>query len=128
MRKKIIFLLFFCCLAKLYHIADRRMDFSLDLLINSFTVSAAEQSSLGQIADDVVLIKNIFLNKNVSEFMLSEDILRICPRCSHRIIEFIYPIKIKQNAAFLVAYKNDDKQKNCELISFTKSYNIYECK
>ena len=73
MRKKIIFLLFFCCLAKLYHIADRRMDFSLDLLINSFTVSAAEQSSLGQIADDVVLIKNIFLNKNVSEFMLSED-------------------------------------------------------
>ena len=128
MRKKIIFLLFFLCLAKLYHIADRRMDFSLDLLINSFTVSAAEQSSLGQIADDVVLIKNIFLNKNVSEFMLSEDFLRICPRFSHRIIEFIYPIKIKQNAAFLVAYKNDDKQKNCELISFTKSYNIYECK
>ena len=128
MRKKIIFLLFFLCLAKLYHIADRRANFSLNLLINSFSVNAGEQSSLGQIGDDVILIKDIFLKKDISEFVLSKDTLENCPRCSHRIIEFIYPIKIKQNAAFLVAHKNDEKQKNCELISFTNSYNIYECK
>ena len=128
MRKKIIFLLFFLCLAKLYHIADRRANFSLNLLINSFSVNAGEQSSLGPIAGDVILIKDMFLNKDISEFILSENILKNCPRCSHRIIEFIYPIKIKQKAAFLVAHKNDEKQKNCELISFTNSYNIYECK
>ena len=128
MRKKIIFLIFFLCLAKLYHIADRRTNFSLNLLINSFSVNAGEQSSLGSIASDVILIKDIFLNKDISEFILSEDILKNCPRCAHRIIEFIYPVKIKQNAAFLIAYKNDEEQKNCELISFTKSYNIYECK
>ena len=59
MRKKIIFLLFFLCLAKLYHIADRRMNFSLNLLINSFSVNAGEQSSLGLIASDVILIKDV---------------------------------------------------------------------
>ena len=128
MRKKIIFLLFFLCLAKLYHIAERRTNFSLNLLINSFSVNAGEKSSLGQIGDDIIIIKNFFLNKDISEFVLSKDTLENCPRCSQRIIEFVYPIKIKQKATFLVAYKNEKKQKNCELTSFTKSYNIYECK
>jgi hypothetical protein len=128
MREKIIFLLFLLCLAKLYHIADRRMNFSLDLLINSFSLNAGERSSLEPFAGDVIKIKDYFLIKKVSEYKLSEDILKNCPRCSQRIIEFIYPVKFNQNSAFLIAYKNEEKQKNCKIVSFTESYNIYECK
>ena len=86
MRKKIIFLLFFLCLAKLYHIADRRMNFSLNLLINSFSVNSGEKSSLGPIADDYISIKNIFLNKKISYFKISEYLLKDCPACSYRIV------------------------------------------
>ena len=128
MKTKIIFIIFILCLAKLYHIAERRMNFSLDLLINSFSLNAGERSSLAPFASDVIKIKDFFLIKNVSEYKLSENVLKNCPRCSQRIMEFTYPIKFNQNATFLITYKNEEKQKNCNIISFTKSYNIYECK
>ena len=128
MRKKIIFLLFFLCLAKLYHIADRRMNFSLNLLINSFSVNAGEKSSLGPIADDYISIKNIFLNKKISDFRISEYILEECPACSHRIVEFVYPIKFNQDANILISSNKEVKKINCEIISNTKYFNIHECK
>ena len=128
MRKKIIFLLFFLCLAKLYHIADRRMNFSLNLLINSFSVNAGEKSSLGPIADDYISIKNIFLNKKISVFKISEYILEECPSCSHRIVEFVYPIKFKQDANILISSYKEVEKINCEIISNTKYFNIHECK
>ena len=70
MRKKIILLLFLLCLVKLYHIADRRMDFSFTLLINSFNKNAGEKSSLGFLADDYISIKNIFLDKKISKYKM----------------------------------------------------------
>ena len=128
MRKKIIFLLCFLCLAKLYHIADRRMNFSLNLLINSFCVNAGEKSSLGPIADDYIMIKKIFLNKKIAEFKISEYILEYCPGCSHRIVEFSYPIKFKQDANILIDSTKEVEEINCEIISNTKYFNIHECK
>ena len=40
MRKKIIYLLFVLCLIKLYHIADRSLKFSPNLLLSSFKKNA----------------------------------------------------------------------------------------
>ena len=128
MRKKIIFLLFLLCLVKLYHIADRRMGFSFDLLINSFNKNAGEKSSLGLFADDYISIKNIFLDKKISEFKISKYLLEDCPSCSRQIIEFTYPILFKQEANILIASNKESKKINCEVISNTKLFNIYECK
>ena len=128
MKKKIVYLLFVLCLIKLYHIADRRANFSLNLLINSFSVNAGEKSSLGPIADDYISIKNIFLNKKISVFKISEYILEECPACSHRIVEFVYPIKFKQDTNILISSKNEVEKINCEIISGTKYFNIHECK
>ena len=65
MKKKIIYFLFLLSLIKLYDIADRSLNFSPNLLINSFEQNAGEKSSLGFLADDFIKIRNFFLSKNI---------------------------------------------------------------
>ena len=128
MRKKIVFLLFVLCLIKLYDIAGRSLNFSPNLLINSFKQNVGEKISLGLAAEDVIPIRNFFLSKNILEYKLSEEILKNYELYYQRIIELSYPIKMKQSASILVAHKIEDVQKNCVLLHFTKTFNIYECK
>ena len=116
MKKKIIFLLFILCLIKLYHIADRSLNFSTKLLMNSFKPYAGEESSLLNSGTDVIPIRNFFLSNNISEFKLSEEIIKNHEMYYQRIIEFSYPIKIKKNATILVAHKIGDEHSNCNLI------------
>ena len=128
MRKKIVFLLFVLCLIKLYDIAGRSLNFSPNLLINSFKQNVGEKISLGFAAEDVIPIRNFFLSKNILEYKLSEEILKNYELYYQRIIELSYPIKMKQSASILVAHKIEDVQKNCVLLHLTQNFNIYECK
>ena len=128
MRNKLFYLLFVLCLIKLYHIADRSLKFSPNLLINSFNQNVGEKISLGTTGNDVISIKNFFLSKNILAYKLSEEILINHEIYYQRIIEFSYPIKMTQKASILVSHKAEDIQKNCELLHFTQTFNIYECK
>ena len=129
MRKKIVFLLFVLCLIKLYDIAGRSLNFSPNLLINSFKEDGGEKSSLGITADDVIPMRNFFLSKNIMEFKLSEKTKKYLPEIYYlRIMEFNYPIKVVKNTPILVAHKKEIVETNCELLLFTKNFNIYECK
>ena len=128
MRKKLFYILFVLCLIKLYHIADRSLKFSPNLLINSFNQNVGEKISLGTTGNDVISIKNFFLSKNILAYKLSEEILKNHEIYYQRIIEFSYPIKMTQKAPILVSHKAEDTQKNCKLLHFTKTFNIYECK
>ena len=128
MRKNIFYLLFVLCLIKLYYIADRSLQFSPNLLINSFKQNAGEKSSLGVTADDIIPIRNFFLGKNILEYKLSDEIIKNNEIYYQRIIEFTYPIKIKQKASILIANRTEDFQENCESLYLTQSFNIYECK
>ena len=128
MRKKLFYIFFVLCLIKLYHIADRSLKFSPNLLINSFNQNVGEKISLGATGNDVISIKNFFLSKNISAYKLSEEIIRNHEIYYQRIIEFTYPIKMTQKASILISHKAEDIQKNCELLNFTQTFNIYECK
>ena len=128
MKKKIVFLLFVLCLIKLYHIADRSLSFSPNLLINSFKPYSGEKSSLGIIGVDIIPIRDFFQSQNILEFQLSEEIIKKHEIVYQRIIEFIYPIKMKQNATILVALKAEQEKINCKFLNLTKNFNIYECK
>ena len=128
MRKKLFYILFVLCLIKLYHIADRSLKFSPNLLINSFNQNVGEKISLGTTGNDVISIKNFFLSKNILAYKLSEEILKNHEIYYQRIIEFSYPIKMTQKASILVSHKAEDTQKNCKLLHFTQTFNIYECK
>ena len=128
MREKLFYLLFVLCLIKLYHIADQSLKFSPNLLVNSFNQNVGEKISLGKTADDVIQIRNFFLSKNILEFNLSEEILQNYEIYYQRIIEFTYPIKMKQNAQILVSHNEEDIKKNCKLLHLTQTFNIYECK
>ena len=87
-----------------------------------------EKISLGTTGNDVISIKNFFLSKNILAYKLSEEILKNHEIYYQRIIEFSYPIKMTQKASILVSHKAEDIQKNCELLHFTQTFNIYECK
>ena len=128
MRKKIVFLLFVLCLIKLYDIAGRSLNFSPNLLINSFKEDGGEKSSLGITADDVIPMRSFFLSKNIMEFKLSEKIKKNHTIYYLRMMEFNYPIKEVKNTPILVAHKKEIVETNCELLLFTQNFNIYECK
>mgnify|MGYP006201104103 FL=1 len=128
MKNKIIFVLFLLSLIKLYHIADQRMDFSFNLLLNSFNKTAGEKSSLGTLAEDYIFIKKTFKEKKILDYKISDYIIEDCPGCSHRIVEFTYPTQFNSNATFLIASNKESVNENCKTISNTKYFNIHECK
>ena len=128
MKKKIIYLLFILCLIKLYHIADRSLKFSPNILINSFKKRVAERSSLNFTAVDVLPIRNFFVSKNIQEFKFKDGIMKNPDMFYQSIIEFAYPVKMKQNATILVSHNMDDVQSNCRLLHSTKNFNIHDCK
>jgi hypothetical protein len=128
MKKKIIYLLFILCLIKLYHIADRSLKFSPNILINSFKKRVAERSSLNFTAVDVLPIRNFFVSKNIQEFKFKDGIMKNPDMSYQSIIEFAYPVKMKQNATILVSHNMDDVQSNCRLLHSTKNFNIHDCK
>tara|TARA_B100001123_G_C15211259_1_gene987361 strand:+ start:1090 stop:1473 length:384 start_codon:yes stop_codon:yes gene_type:complete len=127
MKKKFFYLLFIFCLVKLYHIAYISLQFSPNLLINSFNKNVGAEISLGRTGEDVIPLKKFFSNKNISEFNLSSEILKNSEIYYQRIIEFTYPIKMNQKSNILVTHKNEDKQENCNLLHKTKNFHIYEC-
>ena len=122
--KKFKFFFIILCVIQLFYIFHFRSGFKYEIIKNPFNENAGISYALSA---EVIEANSILKKQKVIDFNLSES-LKKDTYLYQRIIEFNYPIKIKQNAAFLVAYKNAEKQKNCELISFTKSYNIYECK
>jgi hypothetical protein len=128
MKKKIIYLLFILCLIKLYHIADRSLKFSPNILINSFKKRVAERSSLNFTAVDVLPIRNFFVSKNIQEFKFKDGIMKNPDMSYQSIIEFAYPVKMKQHATILVSHNMDDVQSNCRLLHSTKNFNIHDCK
>ena len=128
MKKKIIYLLFILCLIKLYHISDRSLKFSPNILINSFKKRVAERSSLNFTAVDVLPIRNFFVSKNIQEFKFKDGIMKNPDMSYQSIIEFAYPVKMKQHATILVSHNMDDVQSNCRLLHSTKNFNIHDCK
>ena len=128
MRKKIIFLLFALCLFKLYDIAGRSLNFSPNLFVNSFKKNAGEQSSLNHMSNKVVPLRNFLLSKNILEYKLSEEMMRNNFPLTQRVVEFIYPIKINKNSPILITHHTENAQENCELLYFSESVNVYECK
>ena len=127
MKNKIIYLLFIFCLAKVYYIADQNLKFSPALLVNSFKKNSGEKTSLGLAANDVIASKKIFLDKNITEFQLSNEIIEKRAEIYQRMVEFNYPIKNKKNSSIFVSHKSEGIRTNCKLLSSTPNLNIYEC-
>ena len=128
MKKKFVLLFFILSLVKLYHIADRSLRFSPELLQNSFKINAGEKTSLGIIGLDVIPIRDFFDTQEISNYRLSKKIIENHQMFYQRMLEFNYPIKLNQHSNFLVSLKSEEKEQNCELLDLTKNFNIYECK
>ena len=129
MSKKIIHLLFILCLTKLYYIADQSLQFSPNLLANSFSSHVNEKSSLGVTSSDVIPMKNFFIKRKIKEFDVSNEIKDNFPEIFFlRILEYNYPIKYKKNSTIVVKLINENLKKNCKILFTTYNFNINECK
>ena len=129
MYKKLFYLILLLCFFKLFHVAYKSVQFSPNILFNSFKRNVAEKSSLGFAANDVIPLRNFFLERNISEFTLSKKIIADKENniSYMSIIEFNYPIKLSENSSIFIAYKNEKVQTNCNLQLITENYNTYEC-
>ena len=130
MHKKLFYLILLLCFLKLFHIAYKSVQFTPNIFFNSFKKNVAEKSSLGFVSNDVIPLKNFFLDKNISEFTLSKKIIEDKDKniLYMSIIEFNYPIKLTDNSPIFITYKNEKVESNCNLVHITKNYDIYECK
>ena len=129
MHKKLFYLILLLCFFKLFHVAYKSVQFSPNILFNSFKSNVAEKSSLGFASNDVIPLRNFFLERNISEFTLSKKIIEDKENniSYMSIIEFNYPIKLSENSSIFIAYKNEKVKTNCNLQLITENYNTYEC-
>ena len=109
MHKKLFYLILLLCFFKLFHVAYKSVQFSPNILFNSFKRNVAEKSSLGFASNDVIPLRNFFLDRNISEFTLSKKIIEDKDNniLYMSIIEFNYPIKLSENSPIFIAYKNE---------------------
>lgn len=128
MKNKIFFVLLVFCLLKLYHIADRSLYFSPNLLINSFHKNAGEKESLLSMSDEVISIRDYLQERNITKFGLSDEILKEHENFYMRIIEFNYPIKMSKNSPILFGLEGGDGVGGCDLLDIKNNIHIYECK
>jgi len=128
MKKFFTYFIFFLCLTKLYHIADISLNFSPNLLINSFKKDSGEKKSLNISYNDVFSINKYLINNNIKNFILSEKIILDQTRFFYHFIEFNYPIIMNKKSNTLIAYKTDNVEKKCLLLHSTKNFNLYDCK
>ena len=100
MHKKLFYLILLLCFFKLFHVAYKSVQFSPNILFNSFKRNVAEKSSLGFASNDVIPLRNFFLDRNISEFTLSKKIIEDKDNniLYMSIIEFNYPIKLSENS------------------------------
>ena len=129
MHKKLFYLILLLCFFKLFHVAYKSVQFSPNILFNSFKRNVAEKSSLGFASNDVIPLRNFFLDRNISEFTLSKKFVEDKDNniLYMSIIEFNYPIKLSENSPIFITYKNEKVKTNCNLHLITENYNTYEC-
>ena len=128
MKKKLVFFVFVLCLIKLFHIKDRSLVFSSDILFNFYKKNVAEKESLGNVGVDIIPIRDFFVKNNIKNFRFTSSTIKNHELYFQRLIEFAYPIKVKNEAKFLVSHNSENKVSNCKVVQKTHSFNIYECK
>ena len=124
MKKKSLYLitcLLLACAIKLFHIGYKRVHFSTDLLFNSFVKNFGSEMAL----QDYVLEANKLITDNqLINFDLSNN-LKSNGYFKQRIVEFSYPVKLSEKSKFKIT--NLKEKVNCNLLSKSKKFKLYEC-
>ena len=71
MHKKLFYLILLLSFFKLFHVAYKSVQFSPNILFNSFKSNVAEKSSLGFAANDVIPLRNFFFQLSKCELFIS---------------------------------------------------------
>lgn len=122
-RNNIIFLslIFIICLIKLFHIGYFRVNFSTNLLFNSFEKDFANNSAVNE---NILEAHGLIKKSNISTFNLSNNLI-LSGYFRQRIVEFSYPIRFDKSSKFIVALSNS--KISCKIKLQSEKIKLYEC-
>ena len=122
-RNNIIFLslIFIICLIKLFHIGYFRVNFSTNLLFNSFEKDFANNSAVNE---NILEAHGLIKKSNISAFNLSNNLI-LSGYFRQRIVEFSYPIRFDKSSKFIVALSNS--KISCKIKLQSEKIKLYEC-
>ena len=103
-KSKIKFLFILICTVQFLYLFFYRSNFNLEVLKNSFKKDYGRSYV---VSNEVNKINKILIKNSINNFDIS-DILKNNVHLYQRIVEFNYPIKIKENSEFIIILKNEE--------------------
>tara|TARA_A100001015_G_scaffold288044_1_gene358511 strand:- start:5988 stop:6362 length:375 start_codon:yes stop_codon:yes gene_type:complete len=109
------------CLLKLVQIGYKRINFSSEILFNSFTEDFGGNIALSKnIIEGYKLIsQNKLPDFNLSKNLISNGYFK------QRIVEYSYPIRLNKDSNHLISQFQE--KINCKLKSQSENLKLYEC-
>ncbi len=114
-------ILIIVCVLKLVQIGYSRINFSTDILLNSFKKNYGEHIALKK---DIIEAKKLLIENEITNFNLSEELMSN-GYFKQRIVEFSYPIRLNETSKAVISLRN--KSNKCKLKSKLNDLKLYEC-
>ena len=121
--KKTKLLLIIIIILQLFYIANKKVNFRFDILINSFVPNFGSEYILTEDILELKLITNEekFTFFNISERLKKDDYFY------QRSIEFLYPIRINENLSEIFFSKNEKIPNKCKTKKIYKHFILAQC-
>lgn len=121
--KKVKFLLIIIIIFQLFYIANKKVNFKFNILINSFVPNYGPEYIL---TEDILELKLIANEEKLTFFNISEK-LKKSDYFYQRSIEFLYPIRINENLNKIFFSKNEKIPNICKTKKKYKHFILAQC-
>ena len=121
--KKVKFLLIIIIIFQLFYIANKKINFKFNILINSFVPNYGPEYIL---TEDILELKLIANEEKLTFFNISEK-LKKSDYFYQRSIEFLYPIRINENLKKIFFSKNEKIPNICKTKKKYKHFILAQC-
>ena len=123
-KQTIKFLFIIICLIQTFYIFHFRSGFKCEILKSPFSLNSGEHYA---VSPEVLEARDIIKKNKLSNFNLS-DSLKGDIYFYQRVIEFNYPIRIKDNSDFIIMLKKETIPTTCKLVEKNDNLILTQCK
>ena len=121
--KKLKFFCLILCILQVFYIFHFRSGFKYEVFKSPFKVDSGVEYSLSK---EVIESSNIIKKNNLKDFNLSQEI-KDNMYLLHRIVEFNYPIRMKEKSKFIFLLIKEKIPFNCKILKKEQHIKLAEC-
>jgi len=121
--KKLKFFFLILCILQVFYIFHFRSGFKYEVFKSPFKVDSGVEYSLSK---EVIESSNIIKKNNLKDFNLSQEI-KDNMYLLHRIVEFNYPIRMKEKSKFIFLLIKEKIPFNCKILKKEQHIKLAEC-